>query len=445
MQTQERSPARPTRGSGTQAWYAVFVLLCASILSYLDRGIINVLVTDLRRSLHLSEVQISLIQGLSFSVFFVVACIPVGSLVDRFSRRNIIIVGVFGWSVMTAACGLADNFWQLFLARAGVGIGEACLIPAAYSMISDLFPSSKRGRPMSVLLIGMAVGAAASSMIGGAVLKLMGDQLTLSVPLLGETEVWRLAFFTVAMPGALCVLLLASIREPERVTTRRPHDQEGGFTRFLGGHWRTFLPLYLGIACISVLSYATANWAPTALVRVLGYSRGDAGVMIGAIMVPASIIGAGLGGLIGDRLIAGGKAYGRLRAWLGGTLPIVLGCLMLILGGSPWVFLAGYFIIVATSSAFGAMSYPALYDSLPGQFHGRAAGVGTLSGNLFGMAGGTTMVAVLTEHVFRNDSMVHYSMAIVAAAAAILSTSLVAIQLRGYERLRKTLASSAQH
>jgi len=113
-------------------WYLVFVICCATILSYMDRGIVNVLVPDIKHSLSLSEVQVSIIQGFSFSVSFALAGLLIGALVDRFDRRVIIVGGIACWSLMTVVCGMAQNFWQLFAARAGVGIGEACLLPAAY-------------------------------------------------------------------------------------------------------------------------------------------------------------------------------------------------------------------------------------------------------------------------------------------------------------------------
>ena len=140
-----RQPPTPAR-----AWWAIFVLFLAYMLSYVDRTIIALLVEPLRVDLGLTDTQISLLQGLAFAIFYTGLSIPIAILADRHSRRAIIGVGIVFWSAMTSACGLAGNFWQLFIARMGVGVGEATLGPSAYSLIGDLFPEERRGRAMAV-------------------------------------------------------------------------------------------------------------------------------------------------------------------------------------------------------------------------------------------------------------------------------------------------------
>ena len=140
------------------AWYAVFVLLLAYVLSFVDRIILSLLVTPIKADLGTTDAQMGLLMGFAFAIFYTVAGIPIAKYSDVKSRRMIIAIGVFLWSIMTAVCGLARSFFQLFLARVGVGVGEAALTPAAYSMISDYFSEDKLGRAMAVYKSGAMFG-----------------------------------------------------------------------------------------------------------------------------------------------------------------------------------------------------------------------------------------------------------------------------------------------
>lgn len=434
---------RPGR-SGTEArdrWYIVFVLVSAAVLSYLDRGIVGILVPDLRRSLNLSEVQISIVQGFAFSLFFAAGGLLIGTLTDRLNRKMIVLCGVAGWSIMTMLCGLAQNFEQLFAARAGVGIGEACLSPAAYSMICDLFSSKRRGRPMSFMVMAAAIGGAASSLLGGIVLKALGGSGKIELPVLGALEVWRVTFLLAGAPGLLMALLVLTIREPTRAAATRPAEFGTNYARFVWSNWRVTVSLKLMIAFTFATSYVATAWVPSVLIRNFGQSAADAGIALGIIMVPSSVLGGFLGGQLGDWMARENRPYGRIRAWLGGTVPIVIGAMMMGFGSEP-AFYAGTLIVLVTSGVLSSLSYPALYDVTPVQFRGRAIAVLLLLANVIGMGAAITAVAVLTEHVFGNDAAVRGSMSIVIATAAIICPVLVLFQLKPYEALRLAAQST---
>ena len=151
------------------AWYAVFVLLLAYVLSFVDRIILSLLVTPIKEDLGTTDAQMGLLMGFAFAIFYTIAGIPIAKYSDVKSRKMIIAIGIFLWSIMTAVCGLARSFFQLFLARVGVGVGEAALTPAAYSMISDYFSEEKLGRAMAVYKSGAMFGGGLAFIIGGAV------------------------------------------------------------------------------------------------------------------------------------------------------------------------------------------------------------------------------------------------------------------------------------
>ena len=136
--------------SSLSAWVTVTILMVAYVLSFIDRQILNLLVEPIRRDLVISDTQMSLLMGLSFALFYTVCGIPLGRLADTRSRRGLIAVGVLFWSAATAACGMAKLYWQFLLCRVGVGVGEAALSPAAYSLIADSFPPERRATAISV-------------------------------------------------------------------------------------------------------------------------------------------------------------------------------------------------------------------------------------------------------------------------------------------------------
>jgi len=421
-------------------WYMVSLLFLATILSYVDRGIINILVPDLRRSLGLSEVEVSLLQGISFSLCFALAGLAIGVLVDRFNRRTIIIGGILCWSAATTMCGLSQTFWQLFAARAAVGIGEACLLPAAFSMIGDRFSADRRGLPISIMSAATCVGGTGAPLIGGLILYFLGNGGPVMVPVLGATESWRASFLIAGAPGVLFALLMLTMTEPARIAQQRRETYGESYTRFLLARWRVFLLLYPGFSLVAMVGYISAYWAPTVLIRNYGYAPAAAGVAIGIVLFPAGVLGPLLGGLIGDRLARTRSGYGRLRAWFGGTLPIVGGAICFSINGPAWLFLTALFLIQATASGIGGIGYAALYDVMPRQFQGRAMAVNMLTSNILGLGFGVTAVAFLTQYVFQNDLMVHHSIAWLVGAAALISPLLIVLQLHGYQRLRTSLA-----
>ena len=190
------------------AWYVVAVLTVAYIFSFVDRQIINLLVEPIREDLQLTDTQISLLQGIAFALFYTLMGIPIARLADVSNRRAIIAVGVFLWSLMTAMCGLAKSFGQLFAARIGVGVGEAALSPPAYSLFTDYFPPGKVTRAIAVFTGGSFLGAGLAYIIGGFVVDFVTRLDVVEVPVFGQIRAWQMAFIVVGLPGILLALLV---------------------------------------------------------------------------------------------------------------------------------------------------------------------------------------------------------------------------------------------
>ncbi|MGH8561818.1 MAG: MFS transporter, partial [Nevskiales bacterium] len=194
------------------AWYVVAVLMVAYVFSFIDRQILNLLVGPIRRDLGISDTQMSLLMGFSFALFYTICGIPLGRLADSKSRRTIIAVGIFFWSIMTAACGTARHYWQFFLYRMGVGVGEATLSPSAYSLIADYFPREVRATAISVYSMGIYIGSGLAFLLGGLVIKFAG-QAEVVLPVVGATRPWQLIFFMLGIAGILFTFAMYTVRE----------------------------------------------------------------------------------------------------------------------------------------------------------------------------------------------------------------------------------------
>ncbi len=415
------------------AWYAVGVLTAGWILAYLDRQIIVILVEALRADLGMNDTQVSLIQGFAFSLFFVFAGVPIGRLVDRMNRRNILVFGVLAWSLMTIACGLADNFWQLFAARLGVGIGEACLAPASMSLVADLLRPNRRGTAMGLMVSGTGVGTAASIFLGGMILQLVTGPVGL--PLLGQTAPWQIVFFAVGTPGLVIALLLLTMKEPER-RERADGVDSRAFFRFAAARPAAFGLMFLTYACNFVVGYAVSIWAPVALLRVHGMAPGQVGVIIGSILLFVGFFGASAGGMASDLFARRFGHLGRLAPALL-SLPIIT----VVLFGWLAVDGAGYTIAVFAicgpllGSVITGSSYPALNQMVPNEMRGQVTAVYLLIAVLAGLGLAPTAVALLTDYVFADPLKLRQSIALVAGPMAALGFLSVLLARDAYVRV----------
>ena len=257
----------------TYAWYVVVMLMLAYVFAFLDRQILALLVEPIRRDIGVTDFQMSLLLGPAFAFFYVTLGIPIGRIPDHRSRRTIIGIGVAVWSVMTAACGLAKSFTQLFIARIGVGIGEATLQPCAASMISDYFPREKRGRAISVYSMGLGIGAGLALVLGGQVIASISQGEAVSLPLVGDLLGWQVVFLVVGLPGLIVAVLMFTVKEPyrrDRITIDGQDTQQLSIRDVIGfliTRWRTYGTHFLGLSIMSIIGNAYLAWIPTVFIR----------------------------------------------------------------------------------------------------------------------------------------------------------------------------------
>ncbi len=278
--------------SVTYRRYALGLLLVVYIFNFIDRQILSILIEPIKRDIDLSDTQLGLLGGVAFAIFYTVAGIPIARWADRGSRRSIIALGLFVWSVMTAATGLARSFTTLVLARIGVGIGEAAGSPPSHSMISDLFPPETRATALSIYALGIPIGAAIGNFTGGWV---------------GEVFGWRAAFFVVGLPGvALAIFVRATLREPPRghsegIQSNATEESIGQVVRFML-QLRSFRHLSLAAALHAFVGYGAGLFLAPFFIRVHGFGLGEIGTWLALLGLTGGVLGTYLGGFLADRL-----------------------------------------------------------------------------------------------------------------------------------------------
>jgi MFS family permease len=435
---------KPT-GEGDTGSYAVATLTIAWVLAFVDRQILILLVPSLKASLQLSDSQVSLLHGFAFSLCFALAGLPIGRLVDRANRRNILIVGALGWSLATMACGLAHSFTAIFAARMIVGISQACLAPASMSIVADCIASERRGRAVGFLLGGANVGAAVALLGGGAALGLLAGTSRV-LPLVGPLENWQLVFWLASAPNVVLVFLLLALREPprHRIVSAQPGDGQFVFARYLKENVFVFSALFGLMACNLIVGYGASTWLPVLFMRNLGMAPASVGFLLGIITLVLGPLAAVAGGAVGDRFVRMDPQSGRLRAMRSACPLAGLAFLPLLMGHTFAALILTQVLFTLIASVISTLGYALLPELVPDQGRGQVIAVLSFIGNLVGLGLGPTLIALITDHVLGNEGLVHYSILIVALPAYIAATVLATLVMARARSLRAAvLAASA--
>ena len=444
-----RSPAAPDTGGAypapRYAWYVVGVLTLMYVFSFIDRQIFSLIVAPLRRDLGISDTQVSLLQGFSFALFYTFCGIPLGHLADRRSRRGLIACGLVAWSAFTSMCGLAKSFGQMLALRMGVGVGEAALSPAAYSIITDDFPKEKLATAISVYSMGIYIGSGLSFLLGGLVVRFASARELWMLPLVGGVRPWQVIFLAVGLPGLIVTLLLLTVKEPLRrgVDTGAKASASESLA-YIFKNKGTFLCHNAGFGLLSLVSYGSAAWVPEFFRRVYHWDIPKIGLVYGSMVAVFGVLGIVGAGRVADAVRARGTLQANMLVGVCIALLWVPVHFLLFLAPS-----AGWAVVwLAPACVFAAAPFgiapAAIQQMMPAAMRGQASAVYLFILNLIGLGLGPTAVAFLTQHVFGRDDAVNYSLLVVAvtaslAAAALLWTGLNPF-LRSLERLNSWIA-----
>jgi MFS family permease len=424
--------------SSFAAWYSVAVLMLMYIFSFIDRTTISLIVEPMKRDLQISDTQIGMLQGLAFALLYTFLGLPIARLSDRHSRRGIIAAGVFIWSIMATLCGFARTALQLFVARIGVGVGEAALSPAAYSIITDSFPRSKLGKAFGVYNIGITIGAGVAFLVGGIVVAAVSRAgVTYTLPLFGEVRAWQMVFIVTGAPGMLLPLLLLTFREPVRrgVMRTSPDAPAAVLLRpplkeVLGYVWlnRKFYCLYfVALALLAMCGYCVAAWLPTAIIRFYGVSYGQVGKVLGVSTILMNSTGMLVAGILCDRLTRKGHKDAPIIVALISTCGIaVFSCLPTLMPTVTLVWIA-IFVSGLTFNAYNGVGPMAVNQVTPNQYRAQVSAVYLFVVNALGLGVGPTLVPLLNDHLFHDPLKIRFSLIIVVFCAAVAAIVLLMI------------------
>jgi MFS family permease len=404
------------------AWYVVLVLMLAMMVAYIDRQVLSLLIEPIKHDLQVSDTQVGLLAGFAFALFYTVLGLPIARLADSHNRQRIITVGILIWTGMTALCGLARTYSTLLLARVGVGVGEACLSPSAYSILADYFPPQKLARAVGVYVAGLYLGTG-FAMLGGAAIVQMTLQLdTVTLPLFGEIRAWQLAFFIAAVPGVLVTLLMLTVREPVRsnfsssgearaVVARKSHWQD--VFRYIGSQKKYFLLLCVGSSLVGTIITAYLVWTPEFLRRTYGSNIVESAYVFGVILICFGVTGTYAGGWLAGYYRKRGYQDAEMRAVRVTTLALLPFAIAAPLAPNENMALILLCPVVFLMSMPQSLGPSMIQLTCPNHLRAQVTAMFTLLAVLSGYTAGGVLVALLTDYVFHDESALNYSLAIV--------------------------------
>jgi MFS family permease len=414
-------------------WYVVAVCTLAYVFSFVDRQILTLLIEPIRADLRLSDTQFAALHGLAFALFYATMGIPIAQLSDRRSRPRIIAAGVFVWSIATAFCGVARNFWQLFAARIMVGTGEATLTPAAYSMLADYFSNDELGRAAAVYASGSLVGTSLAFLAGGTLIAIVPTLGLDVLPLIGRVRPWQATLVLVGLPGVLVAALIAlTVRDPERreQNGRCPAAAAADATfaevlAFCRTHRATIVSHFVGYSLSAVPFFQLLAWGPALFIRAYGLAPARSGFLLGVMTLAASTMGVLSSGWSHDALRRRGRTDAPFLVGAIGAAGVFVPAALLPSSGS----LTSTIGLFAAALFFASFPLPpstaALQLLAPNRMRSRLSAMFLFCNSLIGLALGSALVGLLNDRVF-GSAAVAKSISVVVAGAALATTGVLA-------------------
>jgi MFS family permease len=412
--------------------YVVGVLLVAYILSFMDRTVMSLLIDPIRRDLALTDTSIGVLVGFGFVIVYSIAGLGLGRLADLKDRRVMIAVGMLIWSAATSASALSTGFMSLLAARILVGVGEASLSPASYSLIASYFRKERLGFATSVYALGTVLGSGIAAALIGGVAHLVGRS-TAWFDISPGSGNWRLIFLAVGALGLPFVVLMFTIREP-----RAPAAKDG-FTLYeafevLREHRRVFGGIMIGYAVMTIVSFTAVLWGPTYFIRLHGDTPGSIGSLFGVVMGIGGSAGVLVGGLLTDRLTRRGVLDAPPRvvvlSLLSQTVLFPAAYLSSTRSMAVGFFAAGIFFMAFQGGLQGASIAVLAHERM----RGLTMAAYLLLANMIGMGCGPLIVGLITDHVFHSPLALGKSLAIVAVSSSLLAIAILIPTLQAFRQ-----------
>lgn len=446
----DENPRSPDTAPPWRALLALGLLSALYVLAAVDRQVLAVMVDPIRASFGLSDTQFGLLSGSAFALVYALAAFPAARLADRYNRKSLISGGLALWSLFTGLFALARSWWQLVLCRMGVGLGEACLSPAALSLLADYFPARNLGKAVAVYILAVPVGSGMTGMLGAAMVdgRLPGQALATS--LYGTLQPWQLLLLLLSMAGfSLLVVFMLAVREPVRrqvAAAPASSSHKHSLAMFwwqLTTHAAVYGALALTLLTSALMYFGVGYWIPSHFTRNVeeaGPSVSDLLFYWGMISTVSGALGVLAGGFLADHLCAR-HADGMWRTLGVGVLLLGFGFTSFNLGGSQyaalWLLIPGIF----GNGILQAAGITAVLKVTPNHMRGQMSALYFLLVNLVGAGLGPALVAWLGETVFGGESGLAWAMTTTAFVTSVAALFMLARTAATSRQLQQTSAA----
>jgi MFS family permease len=438
--------ARPSSaGAGEQypslivAGWALTCLLLCYFMYFVDRNILTLLVAPVRHDLAINDSEMGILNGYSFSVLNGAFAIPFAWWADRRSRRNVLVFGLALWGLSTIASGFTTTFTQLLFTRMGLGIGEAGLMPAAFSLISDYFPKARRGAAVGVFGIGGFGGIGLSYLIGGMVLAAFRGVPTVNLPAIGQTVLWHAAFMVVGCITLLLAILCLTIREPPRHAENQQHAATAGKESFFGHlrvHWPAFVLVIAAYVCLGILAIGWFAWLPSYFIRVFKMPPITTGITVGWVTTIAGVTGAVAGGYIADWMARRGTRGGKVPTLLIMFTTWIVCALGIYVSESATLSLVFVFAFTF-ADGIGFMQYGnVMQEMFPAHLRARSIAAWAVCSSMFSYGVGPLMFGLSTDFLFHGNTGLQSALGLVSLPVIAIGISCAYFARKPYDRAR---------
>jgi MFS family permease len=386
------------------SWYALGLLTVVYVLNFLDRSLIYILFTPIKKEMAMSDLQLALLGTTSFVVFYTLLGIPFGRLADRVVRKNMIAAGLAVWSIFSGLTGFADSFWTIFFCRLMVGVGEATLGPAALSLLSDYFPLRMRATVQAIYSAGIPIGGGLAFFLGGWI---------------GQNLGWRWAFYMLGFPGLLIAVLVFFLREVPRGQTEKAGEPSRN-------DWKILLrsaPLryhHFGYALFALAANSLTIWGPSFFSRVHGMSLAMIGLLAGVLSITGGVPGTILGGYVADRFRRKGRG-GRMLFTAVGALCCIPLWFTFLYSNNIVLLLFTNIILLGVALIWLGPAAADVHEIAGPKLRGIGIGIYFFTVNIIGYGIGPPIVGKLNDWlgVGRDPTQMRYSLLICPLACAL--------------------------
>lgn len=405
-------------------WAVIVLLTAIDAYAFVDASVLALLVDPVKRHLLASDLQMGLMLGSAYAALYGIFNLPAGHYVDRFNRTRLILLASLGWTVMTIVCGTAHSLSQLVVGRMGIGISQAVLMPAIFSMIRDSVGPRWRGTAFAIYAMSPMVGTGVSLWGGAALLRLANDGALNALPSIGGFLPWQQTMIVIGLAGLPLSALLLFVREPPRhadpdYRCDSLYAALAAAARYMSGRRRLYLPLIAFTVFSTMETFAVGSWLPTAMSRHLETSPETIGPLLGMLSFACGIAGLSLTALAMRAIAYRGKNPMALGAVLCVATAITGSGAVLVSGaGMSYLFAA---LCNMTLGASLAVAAAVLADITDDRLMGRVSAIYFLFQNLVGQSAGPLIVAAIGGF-FTGGHALSYALALSLVGTATCAT-----------------------